>query len=191
MALRSFASVSGARLWISGFRGLSMDNRTSLWAPVDRLVRGKSSPVRGQLITYLCQSGTCSLNGSGRQYSHRKRRHRPGRCGSRRRPRGDVLTRGAARTRPQQPPRTTIIADVILVAGAIAWGSLKLGMAWAGTTADVPNNPLNLLLLLFAGKIPWPRQATYSAGIIAAALVLGTIAVVVVVTRLRGRRTRV
>ncbi|WP_329484295.1 TraM recognition domain-containing protein [Kribbella sp. NBC_01484] len=84
-----------------------------------------------------------------------------------------------------------ILIGVVFAAGAIAWGSLKLGMAWAGTTADVPNNPLNLLLLLFAGRILWPREATYSAGIIAAAVVLLTIGVLVPVTRLRSRRTRV
>ncbi|WP_199238686.1 hypothetical protein [Kribbella steppae] len=74
---------------------------------------------------------------------------------------------------------------------AIAWGSLKLGIAWAGTTATVPNNPLNLLLQLAAGRIPWPREATYSAGIIAAAVVLLAVAVAVLATRVRRRRTRV
>jgi hypothetical protein len=84
-----------------------------------------------------------------------------------------------------------ILIGVVFAGGAIAWGSLKLGMAWAGTTADVPNNPLNLLLLLFAGKIPWPREATYSAGFIVASVVLLTLGVLMPVNRLRRRRTRV
>ncbi|WP_238163597.1 type IV secretory system conjugative DNA transfer family protein [Kribbella capetownensis] len=84
-----------------------------------------------------------------------------------------------------------LLVGIVFVAGAIAWGALKLGMAWAGTTADVPTNPLNLLLELAAGDIAWPRQATYSAGIIGAVVTLAATTVVVAVTRARRRRTRV
>ncbi|MDX6293931.1 MAG: hypothetical protein QOH50_3006, partial [Kribbellaceae bacterium] len=35
-----------------------------------------------------------------------------------------------------QNSAVAVIVGVVFVVGAIAWGSLKLGLAWAGTTAD-------------------------------------------------------
>lgn len=83
------------------------------------------------------------------------------------------------------------IVAVVFALGAVAWGSLKLGLAWAGTTADVPNNPLNVLLRLAAGDLAWPRQATYAAVILTAAASVAATGLVVLVLWWRRRRTRV
>jgi type IV secretory pathway TraG/TraD family ATPase VirD4 len=90
-----------------------------------------------------------------------------------------------------QNSAVAVIVGVVFVVGAIAWGSLKLGLAWAGTTADIPNNPLNVLLRLAAGDLTWPRQATYAAVILAAAITAVTVGLVVLVRWMRRRRTRV
>jgi hypothetical protein len=92
---------------------------------------------------------------------------------------------------PPQNSAVAVIVGVVFVVGAIAWGSLKLGLAWAGATADVPNNPLNVLLRLAAGDLTWPRQATYAAAILAAAITAVAVGLVVLVRWLRRRRTRV
>jgi type IV secretory pathway TraG/TraD family ATPase VirD4 len=83
------------------------------------------------------------------------------------------------------------VVGLVVVAGAIAWASLKVGLAWAGTTATISTNPLAVLLQLAAGDVPWPRQATYALVIITLAAAVAAVGLFVLVRWLRRRHTRV
>lgn len=94
---------------------------------------------------------------------------------------------------PFAPHNIGVLATVtgIVVIGAIAWASLKLGLAWAGTSAQVPSNPLAVLIELGTGKVKWPREATYSLLIISMLAAGLGFATALLIRRIKRRGTRV
>jgi type IV secretory pathway TraG/TraD family ATPase VirD4 len=84
-----------------------------------------------------------------------------------------------------------IVVGVAVVAGAVMWAALKLGVAWAGLDVTIANNPVVVFLNVVTGAVPWPRQATYALILIVVAALVVAGLIWFAVRKLRGGRSRV
>jgi len=84
-----------------------------------------------------------------------------------------------------------IVLGIVAVVVVVITTAVHLGVAIEGSEQQVPANPFTLTLNLISGDLGWPAGATLALAVIVGALgVLATI-VGVVVSRQRGRRSRV
>jgi len=84
-----------------------------------------------------------------------------------------------------------IVLGIVAVVVVVITTAVHLGVAIEGSEQRVPANPFTLTLNLISGDLGWPAGATLALAVIVGALgVLATI-VGVVVSRQRGRRSRV
>ncbi len=77
-----------------------------------------------------------------------------------------------------------------VVIGVGSWVAAHLG-SWLADLAAPPAHPIDLIVGLAKGRVPWPVQSTVVAAVLAALLVIGAVLVLIIRTKGAGMRARV
>lgn len=83
-----------------------------------------------------------------------------------------------------------LVFVVLLIVGG-AWASIRVGYQWAGLEPITERNPLAVLLHVATGRIAWPIESWFVAGILAGVLLVVGITGGYVVRSLRGTSLRI